>query len=324
MADKQYAYSEIFHSVQGEGKYTGVPSGWLRFFLCNLQCNGFMQKDPTDESTYKLPYKEVAKELKENPDKYPTMESLPVFEYGCDSSYSWFAGFKKLQRRGTATEIADRIKDSMKTESNPEGYFAHPSGLRQHMCFTGGEPLMPHAQQATVEILKAFRNQPGGPVAGMTFGLKGSNYGSNMPKSVTFETNGTQPLTSDFIDYFENRGNFDEELFFSVSPKLFTVSGETKDKAIQPNVLKTYRMLSKHGQLKFVMGKEPRQWEEMEDVLSDLRAVGIDWPVYIMPVGALAEQQEDIAGDVAQLAFQRGYNVSARMHCYLWGNLIGV
>ena len=43
-----------------------------------------------------------------------------------------------------------------------------------------------------------------------------------------------------------------------------------------------------------------------------------------MPVGALAEQQEETAGEVAQKAFKRGYNVSARVHCYLWGNLIGV
>jgi len=48
---KKHAFSEIFYSIQGEGEYTGVPTAWLRFFLCNLQCNGFGQKDPTDEST---------------------------------------------------------------------------------------------------------------------------------------------------------------------------------------------------------------------------------------------------------------------------------
>ena len=39
---------------------------------------------------------------------------------------------------------------------------------------------------------------------------------------------------------------------------------------------------------------------------------------------ALAEQQEAGAGEIAEKAFKRGYNVSARVHCYLWGNLIGV
>ena len=44
-------YSETFYSAQGEGQYVGIPSLWMRFFLCNLQCNGFGQKDPTDPST---------------------------------------------------------------------------------------------------------------------------------------------------------------------------------------------------------------------------------------------------------------------------------
>ena len=38
--EKKYYYSEIFHSIQGEGHYTGVPTTWLRFFGCNLECNG--------------------------------------------------------------------------------------------------------------------------------------------------------------------------------------------------------------------------------------------------------------------------------------------
>ena len=37
MSEKEYLYSEIFDSIQGEGTYTGVHSLWLRFFLCNLQ-----------------------------------------------------------------------------------------------------------------------------------------------------------------------------------------------------------------------------------------------------------------------------------------------
>ena len=40
-AEKKVYYSEIFHSIQGEGHYTGVPTAWIRFFLCNLQCSGF-------------------------------------------------------------------------------------------------------------------------------------------------------------------------------------------------------------------------------------------------------------------------------------------
>ena len=58
MNNNVYAYSEIFDSIQGEGEYTGYPTAWLRFYLCNLQCNGFVQDDPTDPSTHKHPYKD--------------------------------------------------------------------------------------------------------------------------------------------------------------------------------------------------------------------------------------------------------------------------
>ena len=54
--EKKFYYSEIFHSIQGEGHYTGVPTAWIRFFLCNLQCNGFGQIDPTNPDTYELPF----------------------------------------------------------------------------------------------------------------------------------------------------------------------------------------------------------------------------------------------------------------------------
>ena len=49
-------YSEIFYSFQGEAEMAGVPAVWLRFFGCNLNCHGFGQKNPTDPSTYVLPY----------------------------------------------------------------------------------------------------------------------------------------------------------------------------------------------------------------------------------------------------------------------------
>jgi len=146
LPDKQYLYSEIFHSAQGEGLYTGTPGPWLRYFMCNLQCNGFGQEDPTDESTYRLPYKDL------DTSKYEKLEDLPVFEFGCDSSYSWSAKYKKLQRKGTPREITDRIYDSMKNEFNVDGKFIHPGkgAYWQHLHITGGEPLMPHAQECTI------------------------------------------------------------------------------------------------------------------------------------------------------------------------------
>ena len=169
MSLKEYAYSEIFYSMQGEGKYTGEPTAWLRFFLCNLQCDGFGQKDPTDPSTYKLPYQEIKVE------DYNEIESLPVFAYGCDSSYSWSKKFKHLQHKASPAVIAERILDSL-----PNRTFNN----NIHMCFTGGEPLMKHAQAAVVDIMDYYHD-----------------IEEKIP-SVTFETNGTQQLTEDFFEKF--------------------------------------------------------------------------------------------------------------------------
>ena len=112
-------------------------------------------------------------------------------------------------------------------------------------------------------------------------------------------------------------------MFFSCSPKLFTVSGEEAKKAIIPEVVGEYADLSNKGQLKFVVGSEQRQWDEMESVVEKFKAQGVDWPIWVMPVGAREEEQSATAGDVAKMAFQRGYNVAARVHVYLFGNAIG-
>ena len=78
--EKKYYYSEIFHSIQGEGEYTGTPTAWIRFFLCNLQCNGFGQKDPTDPSTYELPFQDF------DVDSVKRVEDLPVSTKRCCSA----------------------------------------------------------------------------------------------------------------------------------------------------------------------------------------------------------------------------------------------
>ncbi|OUU18317.1 MAG: hypothetical protein CBC05_02735 [Crocinitomicaceae bacterium TMED45] len=297
MDEKKYYYSEIFHSIQGEGHYTGVPTAWIRFFLCNLQCNGFGQIDPTDPEKYELPFEDFDVSSVER------VEDLPVWDKGCDSSYTWAKKFKGLMGQETPSTLATKIIDIMKNESNPDGLFLHPvTGQRQHLCITGGEPLMITGQRATIGIYEELERQ------------------GNLPGSMTFETNGTQKLRPEFIDWV-NR--IDTEIFFSVSPKLWTVAGEKPEKAIKPEVVAEYHKLSNTGQLKFVVGDSNEQWEEMESVIKQFKEVGVDWPIWVMPTGAREEEQTATAGAVAERAFKRGYNVAARVHVYLFGNAIG-
>ena len=296
--EKKYYYSEIFYSIQGEGHYTGVPTAWIRFFLCNLQCDGFGQINPTDPSTYELPYDTF------DVSTVKRVEDLPVWNKGCDSSYTWAKKYKHLMGQATPSELADKVINILKNDSNPQGLFLHPvSGQHQHLCITGGEPLMPQSQQAFVGVYRELEKR------------------DNLPASITFETNGTQALTAEFADLISSP--ISTEIFFSVSPKLWTVSGEKREKAIRPEVVADYVAHSPNGQLKFVLGDRDEQWQEMEEVLKLFRDAGVHYPVWIMPVGAREEEQAATAGEVARRAFQRGYNVAARVHVHLFGNLIG-
>ena len=313
MTDKKYTYSEIFHSIQGEGQYTGVPTAWIRFFLCNLQCDGFGQKHPTKPETYELPYADF------DAHSVDRVEDLPVWSKGCDSSYTWSKKFKHLMGQATGAELAEKLVNCMKNEHNPAGYFRNPTSMQHnHLCITGGEPLMKHAQNAFIDIYKHLRDRmPGGPIPGT-----GHYASSNLPSSVTWETNGTQKLIPEFDDLIDSP-LFEPEVFFSVSPKLWTVAGEKREKAIKPEVVKQYYDVSKNGQLKFVVGQTEEEWQELDEVVKIFRAAGVFYPVWIMPTGAREEEQQATAGDVAKMAFERGYNVAGRMHVYLFGNAIG-
>ena len=170
---------------------------------------------------------------------------------------------------------------------------------------------MKHAQEAVIGIMQHLRQM------------------SNVPKYITFETNGTQELTPEFLTYFTNKGLFPGEVFFSVSPKLWSVAGERADKAICPEVVRGYNLMSDTGQLKFVVNGSKEAWDELEETVAKFREAGVRYPVWIMPAGATVEGQKGLleghgsAGWIADEALRRGYNVAARVHAYLWDNVIG-
>lgn len=303
MTDK-FRYTEIFHSFQGEGAYTCRSTAWIRFFLCNLSCSGFGQKDPTDPSTYILPYEEF------DVSRIKTVEELPVWKYGCDSSYSWAKKYKHLAHNEPASVIVDQIQDVLKHESNPEGLFVHPvTGQDHHMAFTGGEPMLKHNTKAITAIMEEFAKR------------------GNVPKNITVETNGTQIIKEDdpFFDTvtrFANPKHFN--WFWSVSPKLWSTAGEKPEKAIVPEAVASYYKLSPRGQLKYVIDGSEASWKEVEDHTKAFRDAGVGFPVYIMAVGSTKESQEtNTVAEIAMEAMKRGYHFSGRLHTNVFGNAIG-
>ncbi len=291
-------YSETFYSAQGEGQYVGIPSLWMRFFLCNLQCNGFGQKEPTNPETYELPYETIDITNIDN------VFDLPVFDKGCDSSYTWSKRYKHLITDKTVEEAVDEL-----TALLPHGNFIHPATQQNaHMVFTGGEPMLKNTQPGMISIIEEFKRR------------------KNQPMNVTVETNGTRPITDEFAEWIQREySNWADgrQWYWSLSPKLWSTAGEKNKKAIKPEVIGRYAEVSPHGQLKFVVNGSEESWNEVEEHTKAFRDAGCNFPVWIMGVGGTFEGLVQTEATIADEAIQRGYNYTSRVHVHIYGNAIG-
>lgn len=290
----KYRISELFLSLQGEGLYTGKNTAWVRLFNCNLSCDGFFQDDPTKPETYDLPYKDY------DISKINMVEELPVFEKGCDSSYSWAKKYKHLIPEYSAEDIASQLKTLVKGNF----YEVHGNHIKNtHLCFTGGEPLLRPNQKAIIDILKELEAD------------------DNLPRHVTFETNSTVELTKEFvacISYYQSKGI---EFLGSCSPKLFNVSGELNKKAWKHDVSLQYHNVFDLITYKFVVNQLESTWIELDEYISKMQHVSDN--IYIMPVGATIEQQStDVIKEIVVNALERGFHISGRLHCYIFGNAL--
>ena len=290
-------YSEMFYSFQGEAELAGTPTVWLRFFGCNLECNGFGQQNPADESSYELPYKDF------DPDSVIAVEELPVWEYGCDSSYSWSKRFKHLAQDTTPEGAADKFENLL-----PHSKFTHPeTGQENMLAFTGGEPML---QQLRMQaILKELIDR------------------GNFPKIITVETNGTKSLKEDLKNFINDTlVDLGIRWHWAISPKILYTSGE-KDAVHVETFMSYLESVCSTGCLKFVCNGSEQSWLEIENHVKEVKLycdqAEIGCPdIWIMPVGATKEAQESIAF-IANEAMERGYKVATRNHAYVYGNQIG-
>jgi organic radical activating enzyme len=277
--------AELFYSIQGEGRYMGVPSVFLRTFGCNFKCAGFgmsrgeMSHEATDIA---------ATHAMITP--FQTYNELPLVSTGCDSYASWMPEFKDLSPMLTTDAIAERIMEILPFNNWQD----------EHLVITGGEPLLGW-QRAYPDLL----NHPK----------------MVRLKEITFETNGTQKLTPEFKTFLQEWGQnppfVSREITFSVSAKL-SCSGEARHEAIKPDVVCEYQEVG-YTYLKFVIATE-EDAEEALETLDIYRAEGFTGHCYLMPVGGVESVYTLNNRRVAELAMKQGLRYSDRLQVPLFKN----
>jgi organic radical activating enzyme len=273
--------AELFYSIQGEGRYMGVPSVFMRTFGCNFKCAGFGM--PKGELTTEV------EPIAANVHLYKSYEELPLVSTGCDSYASWHPAFKHLSPFYSPDEIAENIMKIL-----PYGHWED-----EHLVITGGEPLLKW-QNIYPELLDHPKMRD--------------------LKEITFETNGTQSLTPEFKKYLldwgmENRGY--HRLTFSVSAKL-SCSGEERNIAIRPDIVREYEEVG-YTYLKFVVATEEDAEEALETV-DIYRGEGFSGPCYLMPIGGVESVYTLNNRRVAELAMKNGLRYSDRLQVPLFKN----
>jgi organic radical activating enzyme len=289
-------YSEIFHSVQGEGRFVGVPSVFFRTFGCNFHCHGFGQG--RDKSKWLTP-----EEMPYNTQDLlglKDIKDLPVVDIGCDASASWATRYKHLVNWESVEDIAKKL-----VSYTPENKWICSTGQDIHLIITGGEPMLWQRELQQLIRQPTFRDL----------------------KNITFETNCTQ-LFKDGFDKFMHGltagdyGKHPIHVTWSTSPKL-SISGEKWEKAIKPDVARQYAEIpNTHLYFKFVVEDE-QDLEEVDMARKAYADAGVEADIYLMAVGATVEGQSKTAKQVADLCLKYGFKYSPRLHVDLFGNKWG-
>lgn len=272
--------AELFYSIQGEGRYMGVPSIFLRTFGCNFKCSGFGMSP--GESSQEV--EAIAARIAE----FKDYTELPLVSTGCDSYASWDPRFKDLSPMLESNAIVNRIMEILPQKRWED----------EHLVITGGEPLLGW-QRAYPDLL--------------------SHASMNRLKEITFETNGTQKLDPKFKEYLTDWafGSDEREITFSVSAKL-SCSGESRHEAIQPEIVCDYQEVG-NTYLKLVIATEQDAEEALETV-DIYRAAGFTGHVYLMPIGGVESVYALNNRAVANFAMKNGLRYSDRLQVPLFKN----
>ena len=293
-------YSEAFYSVQGEGRFVGVPSVFLRTFGCNFRCMNFGldRGEPMRDVKQKagVKHNQEVQDLLDNNVHKDTKEfnDLPIIHTGCDTYASIYPEFKHYNMLKEVDDVVEHL-----LSLTPNGKWVQDNGQDIHLIMTGGEPLLGW-QRLYIDL---FEHPKMGDL-----------------KNVTFETNTTQLLHGEFKDYLQNQDRF--EITWSCSPKL-SVSGEPWETAIKPEVARDYADVGGSIMyLKFVVA-DRIDIEEAGKAVAEYKTAGIECPVYLMPLGGRSEEYNLNVQEVANICMEKGWRFTPRLHISLFGNAWG-
>jgi len=275
--------AELFYSIQGEGRYVGTPSVFLRTFGCNFTCGGFgMPKGEMSNERFKI-----------QPEQYKKYDDLPLVHTGCDSYASWDARFKHLSPMMETSDIAEKIIDMLPNKE----------WKKEHLVITGGEPLLGW-QRAFPELL----------LHESMINLKYITFETNGTQKLTDD------FKKFLFNYSNKYGVGDTEFTFSVSAKL-SASGESWEDAIIPEVVSSYNNYGQ-VYLKFVIDKDS-DIEEVEKAVKAYRDHGLECDIYLMPVGGTDVKYFSNYKTVAEMAMKKGWKYSPRLQVDIWRNAWG-
>ena len=289
----KFRWSEIFLSIEGEAKYSGWPTVYIRFAGCNFECRGFNNPDNVEITNEVLGF---------DPADFTVLKDLPVVNIGCDSIYSWDMRFKHLWDMGDENKLAEETIKVVPHESWYNPVTRQPVIL----SLTGGEPTL-----RTNHLEDLLRH----PL------FEQLQY-------LLIETNCSIPLREEFLDYLRTWAltRTGRTIIWSNSPKL-SCSGESWDKAIRPEVAIQQKSVWHSDQyFKFVCGASVLDFDVVAKARDMYYEAGIHRdvsPVYIMPMACTEEQQDEISAQVALMCLDRGYIYCHRIHNSVFGNEIG-
>lgn len=276
--------SELFYSIQGEGKRTGYPSFFIRTNLCNLRCK-FSGGSPFNTS-------------------FPRSSLRTENGNLCDTSYtSW--DFKSEDNIGEL-KIHDII-------------FVYKNYYPADIVITGGEPTI---QQCELNSLcKEIKKFPVHSFPVHSFSRRGGSSLGTQQIFITLETNGT--FIDDYVNYID-LVSISPKLSSSVPVGTEFEERHNKHRLnyeVLKSYHKFYEEGKIDIQWKFVITGE-NDINEIINLQKEIGFDNKD--VFLMPEGISEKQLNEKRLMVVEFCKQHHFNYTDRLHILIWGNKRGV